>query len=306
VPSIEEALHELFLQPVHHPFRSLVNPEFFSQLLAARQENGGKPPSDALLDEAAQRYRTLLEGIRTLRGGPSDLGLLVQRFKEQLRLVLQLPAIEQRFPLPTAGKYRLALDDFLSGLTSTNTQWFTLLGWVCVHDLGSIIDPEHSAEYSRTWIDEWLLGRIIAEAGTQLELEETIAWQSVSIIKALTTYQDWFGQREKASAYQLLDTWLQDADIQRLLGVNRYQGILWFNREAFDQFLWWVYFLALLQIGADPKRPASQVIEGILAAHALIARMKAAAAGSGFQIGKMLEELAAPKAAAGPKPERAA
>ncbi|MDD5370601.1 MAG: alpha-amylase family glycosyl hydrolase [Anaerolineaceae bacterium] len=306
VPSIEEALHELFLRPVHHPFRSLVNAESFNQFLAARQEPGGKPPSDALLDDATQRYRILLGGIRALRGGSPDLEPLVQRFKGKLRLILQLPAVEQRFPLPTSGKYRHALDDFQAGLTSTTLQWVTLFGWVCVHDLGSVANPDRSAEFSRSWIDEWLLGRILAETAIQLGLDEPLAWQCVATLKALTTYQDWFVQRGKASAYQLLEAWLQDADIQRLLGVNRYQGILWYNGEAFDQFLWWLYFLAVIQLGADARQPASQVIEGILAAHALVSRIKVAATVSEFQVGKLLEALAAPKAAAGPKPEKAA
>ncbi len=41
VPSIDEALWEIFLQPVHQPFKELVNAEMFRRIMAARGGRGG-------------------------------------------------------------------------------------------------------------------------------------------------------------------------------------------------------------------------------------------------------------------------
>lgn len=303
VPGIEEALRELFLQPVHHPFRSLVNPDFFHELLEARTVPERPMPPEALISEAAKRYGNLLDGIQWLLDKQANPRAMVSKYEEELRLILQLPTLGKRFPLPNARRYASAVKDFQHGLTDSPDQWLTLLGWAIVHNLGSLVSDEYAEQQSRSWIDEWQLGRIIVETGLGLGVSEAQAWQAVSMIKVLTEYQDWFA--DKLSAYQLLEKWLKDGDVQQVLGVNRYKGVLWFNKEAFDKLLWGMFFLAVVQTGSRPQKAANQVIEDILSAYGVILKMRKAEALSDYQIGKLLEELASVSPASGPKPEKA-
>ena len=60
VPSIEDALKELYLQPVHHTFRQLVNPGMFRWLINNRQTSEIEPDT---LTEALNEYRKKAQAI---------------------------------------------------------------------------------------------------------------------------------------------------------------------------------------------------------------------------------------------------
>src|SRR5205814_1200331 len=47
-------------------------------------------------------------------------------------------------------------------------RWARLLGWVFVRALGGVLDPAQAAAQSRTWIDEWLLSRVLSRAYAEL------------------------------------------------------------------------------------------------------------------------------------------
>ncbi len=55
---------------------------------------------------------------------------------------------------------------------TTYELWGTLFSWVFVHSLGRIVSDDDAAATTRSWIDEWLLGRLIARVLHDLGLEE--------------------------------------------------------------------------------------------------------------------------------------
>jgi len=52
-------------------------------------------------------------------------------------------------------------------------------------------------------------------------------------------------------AYQILTSILSDNDAQGFLGVNRYQDTLWFNKEAFEDLMWWIYIISVVEISSQ-------------------------------------------------------
>jgi hypothetical protein len=93
------------------------------------------------------------------------------------------------------------------------------------------------------------------------------------------------------SAAVWLQTWLAEEEVQRFLGFNRYQGILWYNREAFDEFLLWMETLLAIWATADDLAPASQVVERILAGHRQFESIRAASRRSNYQVEILLEKI---------------
>src|SRR3990172_5765564 len=72
VPSIAEALKEIFLQPVHYPFRELVNAENFRRLIEARLESPGTEIEEGLLSEVEQQAAHLLGEINAITQSGKD------------------------------------------------------------------------------------------------------------------------------------------------------------------------------------------------------------------------------------------
>jgi hypothetical protein len=111
------------------------------------------------------------------------------------------------------------------------------------------------------------------------------------VTKLLISCENWCetGGPAEEQAYTVLSAWLADAEVQSFLAVNRYQGILWFNRESFKELLWWLYAAAAIKISARPDQPAETVGQELAACYELIHRLDTAGEGSEYQVEKLLE-----------------
>jgi hypothetical protein len=178
--------------------------------------------------------------------------------------------------------------------------WGTLLGWLFTHALGKAFAEEDFRERSRSWMDEWLLGKLLAAALRDLGLDETQAQQSVALVNILITHQGWFeglGRpartlrtgRPPTPAYGVLAHWLQDAEIRSYLQINRHREVLWFHKEAFEQLLDWMLATAAVEICAPPGRIARQVRLQAAACGRAIRRLRQAEQESGYQVEALVE-----------------
>ncbi len=279
VPGIEEALHELFLQPIHGPFRELVNAGYLRHLMDSRVTGPDGRVDAGVIAEAERRALTLLREIQNLTSGNGDPEAIAQEIGRKLGAFYAL-----RFTLS-------ALRLTFYSLRPTPGVWGTLLGWLFTHALGKVVTETDWAAQSRSWLDEWLLGKLLAGALQELGLDEGAAWWAVGTVKILISHQQWFdlGITGEDRAYQILTSWLKDGEVQRFLQVNRYRGVLWFNHEAFGQLLDWMMAVAAIQIGADPEWTGEEADEKLAACRQVLEKLRQAEEVSGFQVVRLLE-----------------
>jgi glycosidase len=286
VPSIEEALREVFLQPVREPFTQLVNAENFRRLMAARVLQPTQKPDPTLLDEEEGKIAQLLREIKNLQGASGDEVQVAQEIRNELEAALLLPIAQYRFPSLKSEPGKAALNYLEAGLDDNVAQWAGLFSWVFVHALGKVAGESDYAEVSRAWIDEWLLGKIIAGALQDLGLDYNAAWWMVGLCKILTAHQEWCGDKP---TYPVLEEWLKDEDVRAFLQVNRHQGVLWFNQESFDQLVQWLFRAAVVSISRDAAKPTEQAVLDILACYGLVRELQRAEVESKYQVEKLLE-----------------
>ena len=55
-------------------------------------------------------------------------------------------------------------------------------------------------------------------------------------------------KKSRSVEYLTLTSILSDSDALSYLGVNRYQDVLWFNKEALEDLMWWLYIIAAIEI----------------------------------------------------------
>jgi glycosidase len=286
VPSIEEALKEIFLQPVHFPFRQLVNAGSFEWLVEHRLERADEELEMEVLDEVEEKVAHLLREIAALTyaGHVEDtVRALARQIRREVGAILAMPVLLDRLSWDTDGDFpRLA----------------TLIGWASVHALGAVIGNEHAAARSRSWIDEWLFGRILASTYRDMGSDEGTALREVELIRILTSHQDWYEieEIETGPAYRILRTWLEDGDVQRYLLVNRYQGVLWFNHESLEELLAAMLCMAGVRLYAemkeqDPEIAWNELISRIQVAERIIQNIQEAEKEASYQVERLLEAL---------------
>ncbi len=292
VPSIQEALQELVLQPVLHPFQEVVNADLFHRLLEARISQPEETLNRSLIEEAEWKAVRMLGEIKGYAHGSGDENEIGKELRRKLETLLQLPVLATRYPLPGSRRYAAAMEYLTQNLREIPTVWTAMFGWLFVHELGKLITPTGYEEISRSWIDEWRLGRVVVETVQALGMDEGAAWHVLNTLKMLTDQQHWFEGKAADSTRSILEGWLKSSEIQRFLGVNRYKDVLWFNKEAFDELLWWMMLLAIVDCSADPQRSSSEVIEQVITSHEIVTRLGQASEESGYQVEKLLDALA--------------
>lgn len=329
VPSIREALQEFTLMSLLTPYRELVSAGWYrwaiDHRLAELSSPAGKPGdqlaenivaataseippfSQSLLDmepvleECEEKIAKIYNEV-ALRvaeeGDPEGTALVTRR---ELLATLALPAAQNWFSDKTISNGLEAALEYLhngpSGkqpLSSGDPAvWGNLISWLLNHRLSQAARAVNDPDQNRTWMDEFLLEKINLRALTGLGVEEGRAARQVSLLKPLLSFQDWYigTDDEPVLPAKILHAWLKDSTIQQFINVNRYQGILWFNRESFDELLWWMFAVAcipqLADLVAEPADPAEtgQVIQK---AHKLVQKLAVAAAKSGYQVDKLL------------------
>jgi hypothetical protein len=114
------------------------------------------------------------------------------------------------------------------------------------------------------------------------------ARHAVSVIKLMTTHQCWCEAGEKTST-AALEGWLKDDEVLDFLRVNRFEGIVWFNKEAFEEFLRWMFTVAVIEITADPRRSAREAVERIADCYDIMDRLLQAEAASEYRLDKLVD-----------------
>jgi len=291
VPSIDEALRETFSQPVHQPFKELVNPGMFRWLIDNVVTESGKQPNTQPLDEVEGKMAYLLSEIEKFIGADGDKLALAREVRGELETSLLLPIMVDGLSLSGPRKYSGIKKYSVIKRSSSTFTYGCLFGWLFVHSLGKIVSTDNFQEQSRSWIDEWLLRKVIAATLQDIGLSEVEASKAVTLIRLLTSHQDWteYDVPKAAKSYTVLDRLLRDDEVREFLQINRHQDILWYSKESFEQLLWWLFMISIVKATADKPQPSSDAQKAIKKSYDLVRRLRRAGQKSGYQVKELLE-----------------
>jgi glycosidase len=239
VPSIDDELKEIFLKPIYNAFRALINPEIFTSLLD--NEKG----TESLYGDIEQKYAVFIREIKEYLGTTGDETVVARQIRMKLEIIQSLPSLSEKESTITAGKNR-SIGKYINSRFTEKKAHLILYGWVFLHATGSLLQNGKSVDQSRSWIDEWLFGKKLSTVLGALEIDDTGA--AVDIIKILTVYKRWFDNRDESvdSARELLVSLFNEQDVRSFIGVNRYNDVLWFNKERFEILIWWVFIVSVI------------------------------------------------------------
>jgi predicted flap endonuclease-1-like 5' DNA nuclease/glycosidase len=251
VASIAEARLELWLAPVHKPFRELVNPAFLRRLLAL------KTLEDPLRQETQERLLEFYQGIDGFAGSRLDL--------QPIQTVLA------------------RLDGVLRANQAKCGLWVktALLGWVFTHGLGS--SPQSSG-----YLEEWRLGQILEQCLLDAGLEAEQARQSVGLTRLFLAYP---GLADNPKGFlKNLPSLVQEPLVQGFLRVNRFAGLVYFSREAHQDLLTGLRLFSQALAHAQGRKP-HHIAANRRAWAAVAARLGKLAKAEGYQLEPYLTQI---------------
>lgn len=293
VSSIDEALKELFLQPLHTPFREVVNLGFIEWLLQHQVLSSlDSSIKDQILLELEWKITPLLYEVKHYQNSPKDPSSLIHEIKNKASLLLTFSSA----PLddPFHEDISKEIKEFLFPQNTLNRRAMVVLWlWVFTHLLGKLSENEDHAQQTRAWLDELLFNKHIRSTLMEMGFEEAEVWDMVHLMNILIIHQEWCSSLNQMNlpstnlAYNTLIGWLKDPDISRFIKINRYQDILWFNKERFEELLQSMLLIAYLQ---QKEQPAENNESSTLnACYLIIQKLRTAQQHSAYQLEKLIE-----------------
>lgn len=256
VASVEIALRELILEPLRNAFRPVADTGLWLRLLSPSKASKSSKSTAPVLDELEEKLFAFGQAAREFCSLPGDEAAFARETRARVeRVLLLLKPTKDRDHVPNS-----VLDDPIAP--------GVLLGWALLSQLGLLDGSNEVASRSRVWMDEWLLGSMVQTALEDSGLDGPTAARAITLIQLLTAH----AVAEEHTPFPLISALLADEGVQRLLRINRFEGVTYFFREAFEEILDWLELAASIEPTPFPS-----------------AEIKEMAAQSGYRVVKLLE-----------------
>ena len=275
VPNINEAIQELAAEPVRQPYAALVNGDRLRSLLDARDT--AKPVSETTLHDFETQLTALLTAVQAFtappaiaavdedeNAPPASTGKTAKAAArksaktaaesaatvitaEPVAIAAVVRAQLARALTPAAGKDADDPAIISPAVSDDRALWVGVLIWLASYSIGQASSAVNAGQQSRSWYDEWLFGKIAANTLRELGFDAETVERTDAAIRL------WISQQAqitpKMTAEALLDTLLADTSTAQYLRINRFDGVLWYNKEAFETLLTWIGALSQVMIG---------------------------------------------------------
>ena len=224
VASLDDALRELQLEPVHGPLRAV----FGEGHVAAVVE--GTPTNDDL-DWLEDRLAALLAAVASSTGVHGDPVEVAARIRDEATVA-----------------YRDGIGALDRGERAA------LLGWLVLSRLGAIAPGADVAATSLAWFDELRLAPVLANGFRDAGLEEAQAWAVADLVHVLLAIPRPASIRGRGRALdlRLIERWLTHGQVRAAMGVNTWEGVEWLDRDRFGSLLQWAVRLDAIETGKAP------------------------------------------------------
>ncbi|HKT70048.1 MAG TPA: alpha-amylase family glycosyl hydrolase, partial [Terriglobales bacterium] len=179
VSSLDDALRQLELQPVHDAVRALLDQalvEEFAERAAAAEPGQAKRPAGELVQDACRLARRFIEEARhfarsaggeavglTAREWQGQLDVVVGELCEHLEAALRIPDLEHYFSEPWPEEARSVLPTAGAPPKVASPVWGAVLAWCAVHALGCLAEPKEPEAAAVQLFDSMHLREALAD-----------------------------------------------------------------------------------------------------------------------------------------------
>jgi glycosidase len=177
----------------------------------------------------------------------NEAALLETRLGEQVRALLRLPQLESRFSSPWPSDARGVLPS-TSPTRNGGFIWAPVLAWATLTVLGESLDLADPVAPALAVFDSFRLRHVLAETFAALDFSGEDTWRAAARVRiALAAGAVPSVAKPKSVSATVTDSgypgfskevW-EEGDVSWLAGVNVSEGVTYFNKESYEELLWW-------------------------------------------------------------------
>jgi hypothetical protein len=270
VSSLDDALRALEMKPVHDAVLTLVDDRLiraYSECALAPQKPSAVSPSsngnrEQVFSALRHRFGVLLAETKRFAASPPGEAAGIKparlwtnkkdpadQFIARAGAALRLPSLLSEFPEPLSAQAGTVLPMAGASMDKALPLWASVVAWSALEAIGIASDSESPSQASVAVFDGLRLREAFTDALGELGTQGEDRWRAAARIRASFAHAAWSptlpmtpSQRGPALS------WEHDADVAWLIGVHEYEGVRYFNKESFEQLVWWSALPTLLTL----------------------------------------------------------
>jgi hypothetical protein len=282
---VRDVFHQFRLvrfRGLHKAARELLGAEF----LLDEEDGAFDRQVTAALNRLEPAIRQLMDGICAVGGLPLDrVDLATHAARQSLDLLLRMEAGEAPSPYYATRVWREQIDN-LQGLLTGEHDRKAHFVWACLHQIHLLVESG-TPETTRAWMDEFVLTEPVRDV---LRSEN---WAETEINDLLGRLTQSFRLQDdllvgEGGAHEYLTHLFNDAEAGRMLGVNSADGVLWYRKEALEE---WINHLELVTFDRAVTMEGmtySEKLELLQGKPEMIRAIRERAEGSNYQVDNLL------------------
>ncbi|MGA2623250.1 MAG: alpha-amylase family glycosyl hydrolase [Bacteroidota bacterium] len=237
VPSVGEALLDMRLNPIHTAIREALSPERLRFLKAGWKD--GRVTSEAItsFDES---IRSIAHSAAEVEHVPLISDDVTQKARKEFTAFQKMVHCAEQDPKKESWQ-EFILQRFPEQDAQDLDGWRTILSWIVLSHVRESIFRKNDRQESL--LDLWRLAKPLVYSFVRSGIDEDQADRELYLLTALERLP----ALQDAALIPTVEFSLVDPYVKEFLRVNRWDNVLWFNKERFEELLGWIFILSAVQ-----------------------------------------------------------
>ncbi len=263
VPNIARAFAELHLEPIHNSFEELFDKEsingFIKSCISECKERNNEKNEIPFIEK---KFNLVLKSISKVFGLEKEIRPIIDSFNEELCAVARLNDILETFFSKNKSSinseiYKAVLTSNSSNYHENTVIYFLFLS---ISKMNYLFETKGIIN-KNNYFEKALLDKPVKAILQRLGKGEYEVYRDVILISILhrifSSTDDLFNVSKENKkdehnnsnkiSYEWIISLLKDKDVQKFIGVNEYESILFYSKENFDEFISWILTISILK-----------------------------------------------------------
>ena len=235
VVDIEIALQEMIFAPVHLLLQNLIARD---QLQALFKSKINMERKSVWQTKVAEFIRTVAHFVGCGQSEETEKEIVESIVSDLVKLI--------DLKLFLKNKSKLEGCRYLASRSTDKIDfWQIPCVWSLLYQIGKIrIADKYPGQSIALW-DELLLDRAICIG---MEKYQYAVADEQLLIKILITHSGWGKKAASGGVFSLVHEMFSDSDVQKYLGFNYHNGVLWLGKEQLEYFCYWLLLTSAIPI----------------------------------------------------------
>ncbi|KAF0153508.1 MAG: alpha amylase catalytic domain-containing protein [Ignavibacteria bacterium] len=298
VASISHALIGMKLEPVHNSFETIFNKVTMENFVEAIMiDHNDKDKENIVVQFLEDEYQKFLNVTKKHFDLNYETKPIIKDFEDEIiSLSILNNLLEEEFVATKSPKYNVLHKSFVvSGEMNYRENSLLFLIWLTLNNLSKLL-PEYGELSRSTFLDKMHMEIPVSRTLRRLGRGETEIYNEIMLLGILLEFDSLLfekntGRSDHSLAHDStkcnLEIVLNNERVKQYLGVNEFEGIVYYSKEKFDELINWMFSITLLEKVKSLSN--TNLLEAVLLLSEACKELKQAALQSGYKLETLVQ-----------------